>query len=953
MLPTLTIALFSYQSVRSQLAEQAEERLQALAQFAGRTIYDRLTMLESDLGNSAARAGACITLGNRDQRAGETCADTLGYALSSLAVIEGTTVSLLLGTPPSDRLRAIVAKLALGPKGSVLTTVGSPGAPTDLVLVHRLDDAGSSPRHLVGVVDRKFLWTDSDAESLPEPVSLAIWDPEHGDLLDQSTASIRVGDDVVEQMTRSATGTFGWSGGAGAQRAAYWTFPTGHRFGLPRLHVIVSEAEASVLAPMADFRRTFPSLLLVAVLAVLGFGLNQIRKRVIPLEALHQGTRRIAQHDFAARVEIESGDEIEELASSFNTMVGEVSKQFNELQAAAEADRAVLSLMDRAKIIETALTRLQDLVTTGGSTLALLDAPDESTATVWSRDAQGVITRSGHRLDLAPAEVELIRTLNDRRALAASDPDCPGFLAWLSPGRVGLIELYPVRFGDEILGLVALRRADADPATRASLIHVRHFANQVAVALGNARMVEQVRFLAFYDNLTELPNRMLYKERLGQALLRAERRRCHVAVCFLDLDQFSSINDSLGHDVGDRLIQGVASRLLTICRESDTIARLSSESGRMEVARLGGDEFTVVLPDLADPQDASRVARRLLNCFREPFRLGTHEVFVSTSIGIAIYPEDGRDIDDLLKNADVAMYHAKEDGRNNYRMYSPSMNAEAVARMKMEQQLRRAVEGAEFGLVYQPIIDLKTGEVTGAEALVRWNHPDRGVVSPAEFIALSEESGLIVRLGEWILRKVAEQARAWRVAGRPPLTMSVNLSARQLQDPDIVSTVRDILAETEVQPATLLMELTESVLMQPEGPVANSIRALADLGVRFAVDDFGTGYSSLSYLKHFPVATLKIDRAFVQHVPGDRDYSAITSAVVALARALDLEVVAEGVETEAQARFLLELGCHRAQGYLIGLPVSPEEFTAFVDRRVGARAGGSAKELAIVPAHSQ
>jgi len=285
------------------------------------------------------------------------------------------------------------------------------------------------------------------------------------------------------------------------------------------------------------------------------------------------------------------------------------------------------------------------------------------------------------------------------------------------------------------------------------------------VALANARMVDQVRFLAFYDSLTKLPNRVLYRERLAQALVRAARSDRFVAVCFIDLDHFSRINDTLGHDLGDELLQEVARRLTGSARTGDSVARLGVQQSGAEVSRLGGDEFTVVLSDLTDPQESVRVARRLLESLRCPIRLGTQEVFVTASVGIAIYPFDGADTEELLKSADVAMYHAKEQGRNTYQMYSASMNAEAMTRLQLEQELRKAVEAREFTVWYQPIVDLETRKPVGAEALVRWEHPERGLVSPAEFISLCEECGLIVPLGEWILREVCAQAKAWEEAG--------------------------------------------------------------------------------------------------------------------------------------------------------------------------------------------
>ncbi|MFN0179881.1 MAG: EAL domain-containing protein [Gemmatimonadales bacterium] len=929
LLPTLTIALVSYLSVRDELANLAEDRLQTLAQFAGGRIYERLGDLESDLRRSAVELRPCLEQSDRPLAG---CADSSAQGFDDLAVVANGRITRLLGEPDSADLIRIAATVALGPGRSAIVGI-EPAGGIRFRLATRLPGVDSTASYLIGTVTASHLWADYDDESLPDPVHLTLWASDGVLAVHNGSDTLVVPPPVQARMERSATGTFRWFGRSGSYQAAYWTFPTSRRFAIPEARLILSQSETDLLAPMADFTKTFPLLLLVTLLGVLGFGLNQVRRRLIPLEALHQGTRRLAEQDFAARVDISSGDEIEDLANSFNKMATQIGTQFESLQRAADIDRAVLSLVDRNKIVETALTRLPELADIAAGALALLEPGERSGATVWCVERGGPVNRTPEPLALLDAEEALIRAGTGTMQFRSDDPALPPFARPLTDLGRGRIEIHPFRFGEDIAGAIAVRHTASEGGTRSESLQVARLADQVAVALGNARLVERVRFLAFYDYLTGLPNRMLYKERLGEALARAERHGGYVAVCFLDLDQFSNINDSLGHDLGDRLIAQVATRLQAVCRETDTVARLGADLAVIEVARLGGDEFTVVLPDLADPQDAGRVARRLLDCLREPFRLGTHEVFVSTSIGIAIYPEDGRTIDDLLKNADVAMYQAKEAGRNGYRMYSPAMNADAVARHQLEQRLRRAVEDREFALVYQPIIDLATGQVTGAEALVRWNHPDRGVVSPAEFIAFTEESGLIVRLGEWILRQACEQAKAWEATGRQPLRLGINLSARQLQDLDIVSSVRGILEETGLDPTSLVLELTESALMRPDGPIAAAIRALSALGVRFAIDDFGTGYSSLAYLKHFPVGSLKIDRAFVRPIPHDRESVAIATAIVALARALDFEVVAEGVENEEQARFLLELGCHRAQGYLIGPPVSPEEFIRFVDAR--------------------
>lgn len=426
---------------------------------------------------------------------------------------------------------------------------------------------------------------------------------------------------------------------------------------------------------------------------------------------------------------------------------------------------------------------------------------------------------------------------------------------------------------------------------------------------------ERLNYLASFDALTGLPNRTLFHDRLRQAVARARWRKRWVAILFLDLDRFKVINDTLGHAVGDLLLKATAARLIDSIREGDT------------VARLGGDEFVLIFDDLAQSQDTSKVVQKILEALSEPFHLEERELFITASIGVALWPEDGENPDTLLKNADTAMYRAKEMGRNNYQHYSPALNAKASERLTLENALRHALEREELLLHYQPKIDLATGKIVGMEALVRWKHPEHGLVSPAEFIPLAEETGLIVPIGEWVLRAACAQNKAWQEAGFPPARIAVNLSARQFQRQNLSQTVERVLKEIDLDPRYLELELTESIIMKNAEATITMLSELDAMGVEMTVDDFGTGYSSLSYLKRFPVHTLKIDRSFVRDLSHDPDDAAIVTAIITLAHSLNLKVIAEGVESVEQLEFLRSLKCDEMQGYLFSKPLPAQEAT--------------------------
>jgi len=441
--------------------------------------------------------------------------------------------------------------------------------------------------------------------------------------------------------------------------------------------------------------------------------------------------------------------------------------------------------------------------------------------------------------------------------------------------------------------------------------------------------------MAHYDNLTGLPNRTLFYERVSQALIRAEQSNHLVAVLFLDLDGFKHINDTWGHATGDLLLQEVANRMKKCVEKQDTIAR------------LGGDEFTAVLEQRKTVREISLVAQRMLNVMAPLFHLNGHETFMTTSIGISLYPNDSRDIDTLLKNADVAMYRAKENGKNDYQFFTEKVDIHEHEHLTIEVELRHALDRSEFVLYYQPQLDLKTDKIVGVEVLLRWQHPKIGVVSPEFFVPMAEETGMINEIGKWVLNQACTQHKRWFEKTGLPVRVAVNLSWRQFKQHDFLEDIMKILLNTAMNPAFLELELNESMLMEDAKSATKVLKNMKEIGMKLAIDDFGMGYSSLNYLKRFPIDKLKIDKTFVGNIQGNSDDMMITKAIIKLAQNLDLRVIAEGVETESQLAFLKSLNCDEAQGYLIGRPLPSDEFDKFLIQKLRQEPGFKNQELEI------
>ncbi len=485
--------------------------------------------------------------------------------------------------------------------------------------------------------------------------------------------------------------------------------------------------------------------------------------------------------------------------------------------------------------------------------------------------------------------------------------------------------------GDVHLDVQAMKSGAADYLVKGQ-ISAPLLDRSIRYAIERKRTEEDTYRMAYYDILTNLPNRFLFNDRLTQAIALAERHNRLVAVLFFDLDNFKRVNDTFGHYMGDQLLKNIAERLTLCMRRGDYFARQGPDDSIDTVARLGGDEFIIILSEIKQAEDAAKVAQRILGALSKEFILNTYEIFISASIGIAIYPDDGKDVESLLKNADAAMYHAKSEGKNNYQYYRQSMNASALERLTIENRLRKALERKDFVLHYQPQLDISSGKIVGLEALIRWNQSDNTIVPPGEFIPIAEETGLIIPISDWILHTACMQSKEWHASLFPDVPVSVNISSQQFQQKNFVKTVKRVLEDTGTRPRDIILEITESTIMHNTDIVFSTLYELSKIGIRLSIDDFGTGYSSLSYLKRFPIYAIKIDRSFVKEINTSADDAAISRAIISMAHSLKLRVVAEGVETKHQLSFLRSQGCDEVQGYLFSRPLPLEEILKLLTR---------------------
>jgi diguanylate cyclase (GGDEF)-like protein len=694
----------------------------------------------------------------------------------------------------------------------------------------------------------------------------------------------------------------GWSELCGARVAALPARERGEA-ALDRVVRRLGELELRVIASLDEERRALANarrnqLTAGAVALALAFVASGLLAQglVRPIREIQHATERIARGDLSTRLRLRRRDEIGDVGRGFDLML-------DRLEHA----------MDRLRESESRLAGAQRRARLGSFTLEL-----ESGRLLGSAELRRVL-EVGEEVALDRALLLARVHPEDRARFEAALEACARDGSPFELDHRSACD----RGAERILHAQGERVAGADGVQRVE--------GTVQDVTDRKLVEEQIRYLAYHDSVTGLGNRRLFKERLALAVDEARRSGSALAVLFLDLDGFKVINDTLGHSAGDRLLRGVADRLVTTLRASaDASAAGAPRPAQHLVARLGGDEFTILLAAIRGPQDAGRVARRVLRALAEPFPLDGHEVSVRGSIGIATSPADGEDVETLLRNCDTAMYHAKEQGRNNYQFFAEAMNAVVFKRLVLENRLRRAIERDELELHYQPKLAVETGRIAGVEALARWRDPELGIVSPSVFIPLAEDAGLIRAIGDWALRTALRQLAEWDAAGVPALRVSVNLSGQQLGSPSLLARVVDALGAARVDPQRLQLEITETALLQDEAAAMPVLEELRRMGVGIALDDFGIGYSSLSHLLRIPADALKIDRSFLQRIDTEPADAALVGAIISMAKIRGLRVVAEGVESEEQLAVLRELGCDEIQGHLFGAAVPASELPSLV-----------------------
>jgi diguanylate cyclase (GGDEF)-like protein len=907
LVPVVLSGVFAYWSVSAQAHRNADRSLHEAAKGFALEALGRLQLASELLraveqntasANEAASAGANAALGR------------------VVLIAAGETSPAL----PESVGQAILAR-ARSDHGSAETRVvfvPTAGDAPATYLIQQVMQGESRGRFVVAEVPRDFLWGTQEVLRSGYQYCVLV---QRNLLVFCSQAALGRQLLALRNASRGEIpGSFAYLDGEDRSLAASWSLPSAQGFAKLELDVAAGGQEAMLLATVVAFRNIVAPALGATLLTAVWIAIILVRRRMQPLDELVVATDRLAGGDFSSRVQVQSDDEFAGVGRAFNAMQSILGRQFAELGALSKLDRLILERGSLDAIAEDTVGEVASFQPDGTATIVLRDLDAGCKTVAYWTDGKKVEVLRGVMDQLLLDQLEgLSSSAYPQATMAALER------LGLAQHAFGPTQLFPIRDGETIVGAISVSMSTDHDEREPQQQLARQFADRLSVAAASIRQRERLYALGHFDDLTGLPNRQLFKERLNQALNRAASTGNTGHLLYIDLDRFKQVNDAEGHRTGDRLLCAAAERIVSCVRDVDTVARLS------------GDEFTVLIADGVDSEEVENIGRRIVEVLQQPFRLQTLEYFIAGSVGAACFPDDGETVDQILRNADLAMYSAKDGGGCRMARYERGMQAFAQERVEEEAALRHAIENGEMCLYYQPQIEVGSGRISGVEALLRWQRPGVGLVAPSSFIPLAEHTGLIRELGAFSLERACRDFVTWRSAGLELDTMSVNVSLRELKEPGFEAQLARILHITGMPHNGLELEITESVLAEDVIRASERLRRIHSLGVAIAIDDFGTGYSSFTYLRDFPVDTLKIDQTFVRDVPSSAGAASLLESIIDMARRLGKNTVAEGVETPEQARFLEKCQCAHLQGYLFAKPLPEVEFLAYARARSGLR----------------
>ena len=902
LLPTAVLTAVALSYVSQKSVEQVEQIQDEQAAMTVDTLQGRLAVLAEQLGHFSREEAEEIVPGS------STIVEIGGnvFRVFPPIVIEGAW-----GMRSRDDARDRLARGQL-----VLARFGWDGAPSQTFLLQAIDFEVEGSALAAALVTPEIALGDPDSRDLRD--TICIFDDQAQTLYatDRNVcngfAGVKAFRDQNRGVAEADVDDLGYY-------ASFRSMFLGSLYGARDWRAVVARPDQEVFADARGFQRQFIALAALVVLSISLVSIYLIRRQMMPLKDIMAGIKRVAEKDYDTRVDVHSGDEFEDMAQALNAMSSKVSHHLLTQASMSEIDQLILSRIKKEDIIKIVLEKTPKVLP--ADYIAML-----------SFDAEGAESGEGEMFRLSDSfGGELIRSevsadpdelqelgMTGHFLLDGTVTEVPAFILASQIPRYSTFELLPIILGGSVIALVVLAHVQPPTLELEHLSLARSYADRIAVALANAEWEEKVFRQAHFDALTGLPNRRAFLDRLQQAVSRTSRQGGNLGILFIDLDNFKLVNDTLGHPVGDKYIQAIAERFKECMRADDTVSRLGGDE--FVITALGSDSHELTVASI------SRVADRILEAAAEPVVIDGHELRGSASVGIAIYPKDGEDPEALIRNADTAMYHAKNLGRGIFQFYSSELNDELLELMRLSTDIRSALENDEFELHYQPKVDTFSHEITGAEALLRWHHPQRGRIPPDVFISAAESLGLITAIGDWTLHAACRQVRKWIDSAIAPPRVAINISAAQLRQSDIYRQVRTNLQRYGLPGSALELEITENLLVQDMESAIAVLEELRSLGVKISIDDYGTGYSSLAYMKELPVDMLKIDRAFIENLDSDSADRAIVNSTIVLARHLGMKVLAEGVETKAQLSALQAFGCDEIQGFYFSRPLPEEEF---------------------------